>query len=462
MAMVLAVSIAFGQKNVTQTASNMLRNGKLDKALDAINQSILDPSTAQDAKTWFLRGNIYLELSNKEGKLIVGMKKSEVESLLGKPKSVVESVFYDMKTELLEYDNIYVHIDDNKLVGWTKYKDGSSHPNVEDLQSVNLTYSLESYKKAMEYDTKKKFYEDILAKLNWQRNNLYNQAVDAYNQATTALNNNQPEAATENYLAAMNYFAGAVDVIAVVDLVDTVAMLNTAYCATLAEDVENAKKYYLMLLEAGYQTPAIFVSLSDIYRGQEDVENALKIIQQGKEAFPGDPTVFLGETSVFLTFNMTDQAQTNLLEYIEIDTMNASVYYALGTIYNKIVDDTAISDDAVKKDAFDKAINAYQRALDLNTEYFEAYYNFGALYVSEAALIDDEANSLPLDEVAEYERLKGEANKYLMLAAPYLEKAIEMQPNDVNALQTLRQIYARTKQKEKLKEVNAKIDSVTQ
>ncbi|MBC8321506.1 MAG: hypothetical protein H8E34_12380, partial [Bacteroidetes bacterium] len=196
MAMVLAVSIAFGQKNVTQTASNMLRNGKLDKALDAINQSILDPSTAQDAKTWFLRGNIYLELSNKEGKLIVGMKKSEVESLLGKPKSVVESVFYDMKTELLEYDNIYVHIDDNKLVGWTKYKDGSSHPNVEDLQSVNLTYSLESYKKAMEYDTKKKFYEDILAKLNWQRNNLYNQAVDAYNQATTALNNNQPEAAT--------------------------------------------------------------------------------------------------------------------------------------------------------------------------------------------------------------------------------------------------------------------------
>jgi len=402
MVMVLAVSIAFGQKYVRQTASNYLRSGKLDKAVTAINECVENPSTIQDARSWFIRGNIYLEIAN------------------------------------------------------------STNEKYSSLDPDPLPKAIESYRKAIEYDTKKNFYEDIINKLNWQRNNLYNKAVDSYNQATTAMNNNQPEAAREHYLAAMNYFAGAVDVIAVADLADTVAMLNTAYCASLGEDLESAKKYYLMLLEAGYQTPAIFVSLSDIYRSQEDVENALEIIRQGKEAFPGDPTVFLGETSVFLTFNMADQAQTNLLEYIETDTMNASVYYALGTIYNKIVDDTAISDDVVKKDAFEKAINAYQRALDLNPEYFEAYYNFGALYVSEAALIDDEANSLPLNEVAEYERLKGDANNYLMLAAPYLEKATEMQPNDVNALQTLRQIYARTKQKEKLKEVNAKIDSITQ
>ena len=399
MVMVFTVAMAFGQRNVTQTASNQLRGGKLDKALEAINQSINDPSTAQDAKTWFLRGNIYLEIANSQ-------------------------------------EEKYASLDPDAL-----------------------SKAIGSYEKAIEYDTKKKFYEDIFAKLNWQRNNLYNAAVDAYNQATTAAST---ELAEEHYWAAMNYFAGAVDVIAVADLADTVAMLNTAYCATLAKDYENAKKYYLMLLENNYKTPAIYVSLSDIYREGEDQENALKIIQDGKETFPNDPTVFLGETSVFLTFNMTDQALMNLLAYIEKDTLNPSVYYALGTIYNKIVDDTTITDVAVKKEAFAKSAEAYKYALGLNPEYFDAYYNFGALYVSEAAQIDDAANALPLDEVAEYDRLKGEANNYLESAAPYLEKAVSMQPNDLFVLQTLKQIYARTKNKEKLKEVNAKIAEIAQ
>jgi len=402
MVMVLAVSIAFGQKNVRQTASNHLKSGKLDKAVKAINECVENPATIQDARAWFIRGNIYLEIANST-------------------------------------DEKYTSLDPDPL------------PKV-----------LESYSKAIEYDTKKNFYEDIFAKLNWQRNNLYNSAVDAYNQATTALNNNQPELATEYYSAAMNYFAGAVDVIAVADIPDTVAMLNTAYCATLAQDYENAKKYYLMLLEVDYKTPALFVSLSDIYRKENDLDNAMKIIRQGKEIYPNDPTVFLGETSVFLTFNMTDQALNNLLEYIKTDTSNYSVYFALGTIYDKIVNDTAITDEVVKKDAFEKALIAYKRSLELNPEYFDVYYNIGALCVNTASIIDIEANALPLDQVEKYDRLKGEANKYLGIAAPYLEKAIAMQPNDVNTLQTLRQIYSRTKQKEKLREVNAKIDSLTQ
>ena len=64
LVMVMTVTIAFGQKNVRQTASNYLKDGKLDKSLEAINQCILDPSTATDPKAWFIRGNVYLELSN--------------------------------------------------------------------------------------------------------------------------------------------------------------------------------------------------------------------------------------------------------------------------------------------------------------------------------------------------------------------------------------------------------------
>ena len=158
---------------------------------------------------------------------------------------------------------------------------------------------------------------------------------------------------------------------------------------------------------------------------------------------------------------MADQALENLLAYIEQDTTNYSVYFALGTIYDKFVNDT-VSDEAKKEESFDKAVQAYNKTLALNPEYFDAYYNLGALYVNTAAVIDVQANALPLEQKAEYDKLKDEANGYLEAAAPFLEKAIAMQPNDLNTLQTLRQIYTRTKQNDKLKEVMIKINALTQ
>lgn len=387
MVFTLAFTIAFGQKNVRQTASNYLKSGNLDKAAEAINECIANPATIEDARTWFIRGNIYLEIANTQ-------------------------------------DQAYQNLDPDPL-----------------------TKALDSYKKAIEYDPKKEFYEDIFAKLNWERNNLYNIAVDAYNK--------------QDYTKAMQSFASAADVILISGIADTVAMLNSAYCATLAKDYESAKKYYLNLLDHNYNTPALFVSLSDLYRVEGDKENAMKYIQMGKEIYPSDPDVFLGETSVFLTFNLTDKALSNLLSYIETDTTNYSVYFALGTIYDKMANDS-LSDDGTRKDALGMAISAYKKSLQLNPEYFNALYNIGALYVNSAAAIEIQANALPLDRVEEYEKLKSELTGYLELAAPYLEQATIMQPQDVNTLQTLRLIYSRTGQNAKLKEINEKIDSLNQ
>jgi tetratricopeptide (TPR) repeat protein len=398
LVMTMVVTVAFGQKNVRQTASNMLRSGKLDKALEAINQCIEDPSTSQDAKTWLLRGNIYLEIANTTDQKYKGL--------------------------------------------------------VEDP----VTQALESYANAVKYDDNKRYFTDIFNKLNAQRNQEYNLAAEAYNEAGTIAD---PDAQQAKFSEASKGFASAATIMNAVEVVDTASLLYTAYCASLARDYDMATKYYEDLLKLGYNSPSVYVSLSDIYRVQGDKDNAVRVINEGKAANSGNTDVFLQETTVFLTFDMADQALENLLSYIETDTTNYSVYFALGTIHDKFVNDT-ISDAAKKEMSFEKAVEAYNKTLALNPEYFDAYYNLGALYVNTAAILDVEANALPLDKVAEYEKLKEEANGYLEAAAPYLEKAIAMQPNDMNTLQTLRQIYTRTKQNEKLKEVMMKINALTQ
>ena len=121
MVLVFTMTLGFAQKNVRQDASNYLKSGKLDKAIEAINQCILDASTATDARAWFIRGNIYLEIANTK----------------------------DEKFKALD-------------------------PNP-------LQQALDSYKKATGFDTKKDFEEEIFAKVNWQRNNYFNAGADNFN-----------------------------------------------------------------------------------------------------------------------------------------------------------------------------------------------------------------------------------------------------------------------------------------
>ncbi|NCA76008.1 MAG: tetratricopeptide repeat protein [Alphaproteobacteria bacterium] len=381
----VSVTLVFGQKNVRQSASNYLKDGKLDKAMEAINQCILDPSTAQDAKAWFLRGNIYLELSNTQ----------------------------DVKFKALDPDP--------------------------------LTKALESYKKAVEFDTKKEYYDDIVAKLNWQRNNYYNAAVDNYNK--------------KMFKDAMINFSRGAEVLEMANVPDTVSLLNAATCASLANEKEAAKDLYLKLLKLNYKSPQVFITISDIYRQDKDSVNALKFIKMGQQLYPSDFRLFLSETNIYLTFNRTEKALDNLKFALKQDSTNSSVAFALGTIYDNLSNDTTRTTEQ-RAASFENAVDTYKNAIRLNPDYFDAIYNLGAIYVNKAAVIEEEANKLPLDATAKYEQLKSEANTLLSNALPYLEKATILQPTDINTLVTLKQIYARTNQNDKVKAIQEKINEL--
>ena len=383
--LLLTITLSFGQKNVRQTASNFLKEGKLDKAMETINQCILDPSTATDAKSWFIRGNIYLEIANST-------------------------------------DEKYKALDPNAL-----------------------QQALDSYKKATGFDQKKEYAEDIFAKVNWQRNNYFNQAVDNYNK--------------KKYTEAMLAFEYGANALSSINIMDTISLFYAAACAGLANDQVKAKQYYIELLKQGAKSSTIYISLSDIYRQEKDSSGALKVVRDGLKLYPNDLKLFLTETNIYLTFGDTKKALRNLKLASEKDTSNQTVFFALGTIYDNISNDTVYT-TSVREEAFNSAIDAYKRAIKLSPVYFEPNYNIGALYVNKAATINDQANKLPLDADAEFKKLKAEADGYLEKATPYLETASEIQPNDINTLYSLKQIYSRLNKPEKLKAVNEKISGL--
>ncbi len=377
---VFITGMAIGQKNNRTSAFNYLRNGKLDKAKEFIDKTIEHPTTKEDAKAWFYRGNIYLSIHMSD-----------------KPE--------------------YKALDDNAL-----------------------EVALEAYQKAQEYDKSKEFYTDILTNLFVISEQYYILGVDAYN--------------SKSFKDAMHAFQHSVVVSKMMGSADTMALYNVALTAELANENEVAEKSYKDLMNMGFKTPEVFVSLGKIYMAKGDTLGGLNYIKEGRKIHPDDFNLLINEINVYLLTGDVENALENLEIAVTKDDTNPTIFFAVGVAYDQLRSKYPDSGSQY----FEKAEESYKKAIELNPEYFDAVYNLGALYVNSAAMLIEEANKLPLSEQEKYDELIEQANKYLELAMPTLEKALELQPDDFSTMVSLKEIYTRMNEYDKLKEINKKIE----
>jgi tetratricopeptide (TPR) repeat protein len=302
--------------------------------------------------------------------------------------------------------------------------------NYRKLDPDPLKVALQSYQKASELDDKGEFKEDISRFTAAIGEGYYNQGVIYYNQ--------------EDFKNAALSFEQSFNVGKMVGRVDTTALYNAAVAAILGQENQLAKQYYQQVIQLDYQKPDIYASLADIYKAEGDTAMAVKTVERGRELFPDDFNLLIAETNIFLSSNEKEKAMKDLELALQIDKTNPSIFFAVGTIYDQLGN-------------IEQAVDAYEKAIELNPAYFEANYNLGALYVNQAADILDKANDLPLDAVKEYDIQKGKADEMLHKSIPYLEKSLELMPDDVNTMVSLKEIYTRLGMTEKLKVIDEKL-----
>lgn len=368
--MLSVIGSAFAQKQDRTTAFNHLRKGQLDKALQYIEPTISDPTTMNDAKTWFYRGNIYLQI---------------------------------------HMDSAYKHLDPNAL-----------------------SKSFESYQRMMQLDTKKEFYYDAIKNLLVISEQLYNKGVESFKIA--------------DYNTALENFEKAVTVSASYDNIDTLAIFNAGLAAENAKLYPKAIELYNRIIELNYPQPLIYSSLSGVYLAQGDTLQAFEAIRKGREKYPEEFALLISETNLFLSTNQTEKAITNLQQAVKTDPMNPTIHYAVGASYDQMGNKS-------------EAEKAYRKAVELKPDYFEPNYNLGALYVNQAAEIQNEANKLKLGD-PKYDEMKAEADGILKKSLPYLETAATLDSTDKNTLIALKEIYTRLNMYDKLKEVNTKLNDM--
>jgi tetratricopeptide (TPR) repeat protein len=390
---------SFSQKNVVVTAYMQKKNGKLDKAKEAIDKAILHEKTMADAKTWYYRGNIYIDIYN-----------SDVE----------------------EYKNL-------------------------DKDALNTAY--ESFLKSIEYDTKNEYKVDIFQKMPFIAQSFFNEGAQLYNKGISSTGIDTT-LTLMTFGDAQKFFQKSLDVYAESGALDTLSMYYLAYTANLSKHYDVAKKNFVNLAELNYPEPSIYSSLANIYMNYDgDAVKAEEVLKTGMEKYPEDQSILFSSINFYLDKGKTQEALDLLEIAAELPEANETIFYAIGVQYTKVVEDTTRTPEE-KDDAFDKAVDAYIKAMEINPKYFDANYNMGALYVNKAAEATAIAIDLPISEQAKYDALIEEANMYLEKALPYVETANSIQPDDIGTLVSLREIYTRLKMEDKRKAVNDKIDSL--
>jgi tetratricopeptide (TPR) repeat protein len=139
------------------------------------------------------------------------------------------------------------------------------------------------------------------------------------------------------------------------------------------------------------------------------------------------------------------------MKYLDIaiaqDPKNASYFFAQGTLYDKLQKP-------------DEATTSYLKAIEYKEDYFDAYYNLGALYYNKGVKQVDVANLVPSSQPDKYELEKDKADIEFKKAIPYMEKAHEINPTDKFTLESLKTLYYRLKMLDKHAEIIEKMKSI--
>ena len=206
--------------------------------------------------------------------------------------------------------------------------------------------------------------------------------------------------------------------------------------------------------------PEIVKNIALIYVQQGKNDVAIEAIQEARSIQPDDTSLILNEADLYIRIsnNSDDESERDLYrkkfkELMELaitkDPENGILYYNLGVISSEQGEN-------------DSALEYYKKAIEFKSDYVDAYLNLVAVILDGEQSIVDEMNNLGTSKKdnIRYDELKVERENLYKECIPFLEKLIEVSPTNIDALNTLKNIFGVLGENEKFKDISAKINEI--
>ncbi|PRD55842.1 tetratricopeptide repeat protein [Sphingobacterium gobiense] len=261
-----------------------------------------------------------------------------------------------------------------------------------------------------------------------------------FGQGADAFNNQDYETAYTTFNRALHYLPG-----------DTTLLYYSGLAAIQNQDYPNAIKRYEELIpqKEFSQHKAVMIDLPKLYLSTKDTTNALEYAAKAAAEYPEDNDASVQNIELNLMTGNEGKIISDIENQIAKDTDNKALYYYLGIAYSASENN-------------DKAIEAYKKAVEIDPNYVEANKNASATIINS---VRNQLNALNDDKTLsnnDYSTKVEELKEQIKVALPYLEKVVELDPKDVDALKSLKGYYDFQQNEEKSAETQAKIEALQQ
>lgn len=390
--------IAFAQKDQIKAAEKALKAGSTQEAVTILNGAeslIANAEASEKAHFYFVNGNAHLELANKkveEGKNLSAAAKSfqdllAVEKASGKIKysTQASTSIIDIKFKLLNSA-----VEDTKAnkhsVGAKKLYDAYL---LDKKDTINLYYSASTYVNAKEYDEALKLYAE---------------------------------------LKTLNYSGKGTSYFATNKINGQEDLYNTAKDRDFAVKIGTHEKPRMEAIPS--KRGEIYKNIALILVQEGKIEEAKKAVADARKTNPEDTSLILTEANLYLETKDYETYKKLVGEALEKNPNDADLIFNLGVI------------SANAKNPAD-AEKYYKRAIEVDPKYTNAYINLAALKLENEKVIIDEMNKLGTStkDMKRYEVLKTQREDLFKSTIPYLQKAVELDPTNIDVSKTLMNVY---------------------
>lgn len=176
--------------------------------------------------------------------------------------------------------------------------------------------------------------------------------------------------------------------------------------------------------------PEIVKNIALIYVQKGDNEAAMQAVKDARSMSPKDVGLILIEADLYNKIGDEARFASLMEEAIAQDPNNAILYYNLGVVNGN-------------KGNREASIFYYKKAIELDPNYEATYLNLASVILEGEAEIVEEMNTLgtSASDNRKYDALKQKREGLFLESVPYLETLVYINPNNADALTTLKNIF---------------------
>lgn len=319
------------------------------------------------------------------------------------------------------------------LLCQTAYEAGTKKKDVKwtDLYPDQLFVAYDSYEKALELDVRGRLHSAI-------GKQYYLLANDFIKLGETRYQNREFKMAARAFEHAL--------LISDSDLVsarpDTNLIFNTAMAAFESKNWETAIKYLNELHQGAYGA-SVSLLLAMACQEAGDTLQSEKVLREGMETYHYEDTLVMFTVNYLVGSGRLDSAARVLDRAIHIKPENFRYYWARGLVQQKMGET-------------EKAILDFQKAMELNPDNPEIYYDLGMCYYNMG--IDLRQSALHISDNDAYLEIRAQYLEKFREAVKWLEKSFDLDPESEKTVSRLYQLYSHLQMKEEQKSLEPMVD----